>query len=273
LNDLGPDRADLGAAVGLLLCLTVAACSPGADGPDDESFTLVTPGTLTACADAPVEPFVFEEARAETGYDGFDIAVLDEIADRLGLVLAVERAPFEAIVAGGPLIDGICDVAASAISSKGDWSNRLEFSDPYYTRQLSLLVAVDAGIADPADTTEQRIGVRTGSAGEAHVGARLPEAESVSFSTSADLLAALDHGEIAGVLQDLAANAVVARDREDLEVVATFDVDDEYVFAVAASREDGFLEGLDQQLAALRADGTYDRLHVQYFEVDPDRSG
>lgn len=254
-------------AVAIMAAL-LAACSD-----DDRAASLdpalVAPGTLTVCADAPLEPFVFEDPESPSGYSGFDIDLMQAIADGLGNELTVHATPFESLVSGAALAEGRCDVAASAIAIADDWAEAVAFTDPYYEPQHSLVAASDSGLIDLALADGHRIGVVSGTTGDDYADTHLPDGVRIArFATTADAFAALDAGSIDGVFQDLPTNLERARADAASEIVDTVDTGERYGFAVSHGREDALLETLNASLEALRADGTYDRLHEQYFGTD-----
>ena len=77
------------ATLALAGCAGGAGGSGGGDSDADNEYGLVDAGTLTVCSDIPYPPFEFEGGDNGTGYTGFDIDLLDAIAKKLDLKLAV----------------------------------------------------------------------------------------------------------------------------------------------------------------------------------------
>jgi ABC-type amino acid transport substrate-binding protein len=102
-------------------------------------FSTVDEGVLTVCSDIPFAPFEFEEAGEFTG---FDIDLMEAIATQLGLELEVSAIGFDPIQSGTAMNAGQCDVAASAMTITEEREQNLDFSDPYYDANQSLLAAV-----------------------------------------------------------------------------------------------------------------------------------
>ena len=125
--------------------LMAAAC--GSDDSTGSSTTsagaeptgLVADGTLTVCSDTPYEPFEFkDDAGLDTGYD---IDLLRAIADTADLKLAVIDLPFDGIL--GSLEAGDCDVVASAVTITDERAQQVDFTDPYFDADQSLLIKTD----------------------------------------------------------------------------------------------------------------------------------
>jgi polar amino acid transport system substrate-binding protein len=255
------------AVAALVLCL--AACDRDTPPPDEDAtdgFELATPGQLTVCSDVPNEPFQYEDPAAPSGYSGFDIDLLQAVAEDLELDLEVRPTSFDDIVSASAMAAGDCDLGASAITITEAWQDTLDFTEPYYAPLQSLLVAAVSGIDSLEDTAGARLGVQTGSIGQAYAAEHAPpDAEIVEFGTASDLFVAVDAGAVDAVLQDLPVNAEHARAETDIDVVETFDTGDGYGFAVEAGRDDGLLEAIQGSLDRLVDDGTHETLYERYF--------
>lgn len=262
------------AGVPLLAALLLAAC--GSDDTDSSDTTttaagssvteapegLVDDGALTVCSDTPYEPFEFkDDAGRDTGYD---MDLLRAIGERAGLELAVIDLPFDGIL--GSLEAGDCDVVASAVTITEERAQQVDFTDPYFDADQSLLVKADqaeakATLAELADAT---IGVQSGTTGETYANENNPGAEIKSFEDSDGLFSALEAGEIDAILQDLPVNAYRATQDTSVVVVETYPTGEQYGFAVKQGNE-GLLSFLNEGLEALRADGTFDEIYGTYF--------
>ncbi|CAN5125820.1 hypothetical protein BH20ACT3_BH20ACT3_04450 [soil metagenome] len=132
--------------------------------------------------------------------------------------------------------------------------------------------AADGGIESLADLSGGRIGVQSGTTGEAYANDNLPDgAEVVSFDDTTGLFGALESDEIDAILQDLPVNAGRVAEDDSTAVVETFATDEEYGFAVAQGSD--LKAELDEALATVRDDGTYDALFEKYFPLDGDEPG
>ncbi|MGH8776531.1 MAG: transporter substrate-binding domain-containing protein [Jiangellaceae bacterium] len=243
-----------------------ATTAPENDDTPAADFGLVEEGTLSVCSDVPYSPFEVEDADAPSGYSGFDIDLMQAIADDLGLDLAVRDLGFDAIQSGAALGAGQCDVAASAMTITEEREENVNFADPYFDADQSLLVKGDSGYTALADLAGQSIGVQADTTGQAYAVENAPEGvEVVEFPDAAALFAALEAGSIVGILQDLPVNADRANQDDTVVIVETFPTGEQYGFATAEDSEPALLEAINSSLATLREDGTYDELYEQYF--------
>lgn len=129
-----------------------------------------------------------------------------------------------------------------------------------------------AGIESLEDLADGRIGVQSGTTGEAYAEDNLPDgAEVVSFDDTTGLFGALESGDIDAILQDLPVNAGRVAEDDSSAVVETFPTDEQYGFAVAQGSD--LKAQLDGALEAVRDDGTYDALFEKYFPLDGEEAG
>lgn len=241
----------------------------GTDVETGDDLGLASEGTITVCSDVPYAPFEVEDADAPSGYSGFDIDLMQAIADDLGLELAVTDQAFDGIQSGAALGAGQCDVAASAMTITEEREENVNFADPYFDADQSLMVPADSGIESLADLEGETLGVQADTTGQAYAVENAPEGATVSeFPDAAALFAALEAGQIVAVLQDLPVNADRVSQEDSLVIVETYPTGEEYGFAIAEDAEPALLEAINTALANLRDDGTYDELYAEYFPTE-----
>jgi ABC-type amino acid transport/signal transduction systems, periplasmic component/domain len=229
-------------------------------------YKLVTPGTLTVCSDVPYKPFEFEDATSPSGYTGFDIEVVDAIAKKLGLTLKVVVTNFDALQSGTALAADSCDLAASAMTITDERKQNLDFADAYYDSLQSLLVKADSGIANLAGTSGKRIGVQKGSTGKSYATKNAPkDVTLVDFADDGKMFTALQAGQVDALLQDQPVNHQHEVDDSTYKIVETYNTNEQYGFALAKGAKPELLAAINEQLTALRADGTYDTIYKKYF--------
>jgi polar amino acid transport system substrate-binding protein len=114
-------------------------------------------GTLVASTDPAYPP---QSSRTPTGeFEGFDIDVINEIADRLGVDVKFVTPAFDAIVSGG--WSGRWDVSVGSITITPERQRVLHFTEPYYYTPASIAVhSENTDISDlESDLDGKRIGV------------------------------------------------------------------------------------------------------------------
>lgn len=272
-------------AAAAIMLLVLAACSSddaASDGASDSAaagteaavadagaadLTLVSDGNLTVCTEAPYAPFEVEDPESESGFGGFDIDVVNEVATRLGLTLSVVNTGFDALTSGTAMAANTCDMAISAMTITPEREANIDFSDSYYIAAQSLMVPGDSAIAALADV-DGRLGVQSGTTGEAYANENAPDtAEIVAFDAGADLFVALAASDIVGILQDLPVNVERAQADDSLSVVETYETDEVYGIAFEKGSNPDLLAAVNNALTEMRDDGTYDTLYSSYFDA------
>jgi len=79
-------------------------------------------------------------------FEGFDIAVATEIADRLGVEVQFETPTFDAVVAGS--WSERWDVSVGSVTVTEDRKAVLDFTEPYYFTPAQLAANAESGITD-----------------------------------------------------------------------------------------------------------------------------
>lgn len=257
-----------------ILAMLVGACGDDDDASEDATtddattddadtpeLTLVSDGELTVCSDTPYEPFEFEGDDGE--FTGYDIDLLRAIADDLGLDLEVRTTPFDTIIPA--LLAGDCDLIGSAMTITEERAEQVDFSEPYFDADQSLLVPADSDIESLDDLTDGSIGVQAGTTGADYANENAPDgAEVKEFPDASALFAAIASNDIDAVLQDFPVNAFRATQDDSVTVTESFPTGEQYGFAVDPDNPD-LLGAIDDGLATLRDDGRFDTIFSTYF--------
>jgi polar amino acid transport system substrate-binding protein len=252
-------------AVAALLVLGLAACG-GGEGSGE--YALINEGQLTVCSEIPYPPFEMEGEDGE--FTGFDIDLITAIADELDLEVNVLNTGFDGIQSGSAMAAGTCDIAASAMTITEAREENLDFSEPYFRSDQSLLVKADSGITTLADLAGKRIGVQSETTGAAYAEENAPDDATITdFPSGSDAILALQGNQVDAVLQDLGPNADAVNNDDTLAVIETYPTEENYGFAVAEEGREALLEAVNEALQTLRDNGTYDEIYDRYF---PDTS-
>lgn len=257
------------AAAGLVLSL--AACGSDDGEGDASGLSLVSAGKLTVCSDVPYPPFEDFDDSSPSGFTGFDIDIVQAVADGLDLELVVKDSSFDGLQSGLSLNAGECDIAASAMTITEDRAKSLDFSDGYYDSLQSLLVAEGSDISAIGDLAGKKVGVQQGTTGEAYTQENAPEADIISFPSNAEMYQAIQAGQVDALLQDLPVNVDNAKQSDGaFTIVEEYDTDETYGLAMKKGNT-ALVEAVNEQLTELRDSGKYDTLYDTYFSADDAR--
>lgn len=264
-----------GLAIAATATLALAGCATGSEEPAESGseagadYGLVADGTLTICSDVPYPPFEVEDPDSPSGYSGFDIDLLTAVAEKLDLTVAVQDVGFDALQSGTTLAAGTCDLGASAMTITEERAANIDFSEPYYDSLQSLLVSADSGIASIDDLGGMTVGVQQGTTGETYATENTPEGtEIVQYPSDGELWPAIQAGQIDAILQDQPVNVVHERDDSTYTIVEEYDTEESYGFAFAKGEKTELLTAINEALAELREDGTYQEIYDTYFSAN-----
>jgi ABC-type amino acid transport substrate-binding protein len=247
------------ALIGLIAAATVAAgCGGDDDDEDGEELGLIQEGQLLVGTDTPFPPF---EIGQPPDISGYDIDVMNAIAENLGLEVEYQDTSFDTIFRD--TANGQFDIAAAASTITPERERTVDFSDPYYAADQSLMVAKGSDIQSVEDLGDAVVGAQDATTGEAYANDETDAAEVRGFPEGPDAIAALETGQVDAVIIDLpVAEDAVAR-RPDVEIAEELVTRELYGFAMPPGAP--LVEAVDEALTELKEDGTIADLYEKYF--------
>jgi polar amino acid transport system substrate-binding protein len=252
-------------AAASFLGLSLTAC--GGDGGETTSSgaQLISAGKLTVCSDVPYPPFEDFDKSSPSGFKGFDVDLVTNIADGLKLDLIFKDSAFDPLQSGLALNSGQCDIAASAMTITPDREQNLDFSDGYATVNQSLLVPTGSDIQSIDDLAGKKVGVQQGTTGKTYTEENAPDADIVTFPSDAEMYQAIKAGQVDALLQDFPVN-FVHQQQGGFEIVETYNTDEEYGLAMKQGNT-GLVDDVNEQLQKMKQDGTLQQLTDKYLSA------
>ncbi|MEJ7875847.1 MAG: ABC transporter substrate-binding protein [Solirubrobacterales bacterium] len=252
---------------GLLATAVVAGCgddeesSSSGGSSDSGDLGLIEDGTLIVGSDIPYPPF---EKGDPPEYEGFDIDLINAIAEKMELETQIEDAPFDLILTGG---GGQFDLSISATTITPARENRVDFSDPYFISSQGLLVQEGSDIASIEDITADTIvGAEDGTTGETYANDNSDAGEVRGFPAVDDAFNALSVGQVEAVISDGPVVEDAAENKEGLEVVEIFPTDEEYGI-ILPEGSDALLEAVNAALQEVKDEGVLEDLYDEHIGV------
>jgi polar amino acid transport system substrate-binding protein len=271
-------RLVLAAVILAAAVVAAAGCGGGGEGTSTKAaapqFKLVQAGVLTIASDIPYPPFEFHKGKTLTG---FDVALMDDIAKKVGLRPKWVNTDFDTIFTA--LATGKFDLVAAAVTAyapKGSPAYTkvqqrrqiVAFSKPYYNSLQSLTIneTKRPNVKSIADVKGLRVAVQTATTGAFWAEEKLKPfgVKLVSFSKAPDMYASLEAGNVDAVVNDLPVSQDAVKSKPDLKVVVQIDTGEQYAFAVAPDNK-ALLDAVNKALDALVKDRTYATVFKQYF--------
>ena len=229
-------------------------------------------GTIIVGTSADYPPF--EYYADETHLDGFDIALMDAIAQRLGLQVQYKDFAFEGLT--GALQLGQIDIAIAAISVTPEREAIVDFSDVYFVGSGSALADAGSAIADitsPDQLAAYTVGVQRGTVYQDWVQTNLvdtgqmPAQNLLAYEKASDAVRDLTQQRVQLVLMDTQPAEVAAK---DAGVKLVGEGINQQRFSIAIPKGETELKTqLDESLTDLNNSGLIAQLAKQYLDLDP----
>ncbi len=255
-----PIRLLAGTVAAGALLLGACGSSSSSSSTNDTNATKAT--TITVCSDMPYKPFEFQENGTTTG---FDYDVVSAMMATFDSQPEFKTTPFDTIIPA--LAAGDCKMIASAMTITPERSEKVNFSDPYFNADQSLLVMKtnESKYKSLDDLAGKTIGVQSGTSGADYAEANKPGGATIKeFQTGDEMFPALLSGDIDAALQDYPVNAYRATQDDKFVVVAKFPTGETYGFATAKT-DTALQQQLNTALATIKSNGTYDQIYAKWF--------
>lgn len=238
----------------------LAACSDSdADGELEDTYTVAT--------DTSFVPFEFKE---DGDYVGFDIDLINAIADEVGFEIDLETTNFDGIIPG--LQTGSFDIALAGIGITEERKKSIDYSDPYYESGLRIGVAVDNEDIDDMDDLEGKtVATRLGSTSSAYIKDNIDDAEANEYEQLDQAYLAVENGSADAILYDApnVAYYIQTKGEDSLKMVGDLYEAENYGIAFAKDQDD-LVDAVNEALETLRDNGKYDEIYEDWFGEKPE---
>jgi polar amino acid transport system substrate-binding protein len=254
--------------------------SGGEETTEAETTESVVPETVVVGSDIPYRPFEYETPAGEL--KGFDVEIAEAVfSDQLGADYEFKKTSFDTIIPS--LNNGNFRVIMSAMTINDERAQQVDFSEPYFTAYQTIIVREDSDITSREDLRGVAVGVQKGTTG-------LGAAEELKSEFDGDLqlkeydqitgaFDALTNGQVDAVINDNTVNAEFVNNQDGVRFVEgegaaaaegenappylTLTVEN---YGIAFRQDDdAFRERVDEALAAIRENGTYEEIYSNYF--------
>ena len=197
---------------------------------------------------------------------GYEIDLGNAICQKAGLTCEWITNDWDSIIPN--LLAGNYDLIMAGMSITDERRETIDFSDNYFPPDPSKFVAAAGAGIDIANLEGKRIGVQGGTIQAAYAEQNLGATNTVvSFSTADQAMADLAAGNLDTIIADGAyLDPVVAASSGAIEFVGEDVLIGDGIGAGIRKDEPELKAQLDDALAALKADGTVDKLIAQYFD-------
>ena len=221
--------------------------------------------TYTVGTDAAYAPFELQNEKGEIV--GFSVDLLDAIAAKGGFAVKYVNTPWEGIF--NSLQQGDRDLLISSITITPERKQTMDFSDPYFDAVQLIAVKASSKVSKFEDLKGLRVGVQTGTTGDEVVSKLQGKTSTLTkrFESTPLALKELEAGGVDAVVADngVIDNYVANNAASQFKTVSDASFAPEQ-YGIAVKQGNGeLLAMVNKGLAAIRADGTYDRIYAKYF--------
>jgi len=223
---------------------------------------------ISVASDIAYPPFEFEKDGEPTG---FDIDLMNEVGKRAGFTPEYQNVTFDGIIGG--LANNQYDAAISSMTITPERAQRIDFSDPYFNADQSLLAPGDAGIGSVDELGDATVGVQLGTTGEIKANELKDEGtiggEIRTFDTIEDAFSALENGQIDAIINDLAVSQYEAENSGgNVEIVEVIPTEEQY--GIALPKDSDLRQDINDALAEIKEDGTYEEIYKKWIGRAPE---
>ena len=254
-------KQKLAVGLSLAMVLSLSACGQKKDasGVDD--------GKIVVGTNAEYEPFEYLDENG--ALQGFDIELMNAIAERAGLEIQWIDMAFDSLI--GSMEAGNVEMIAAAIGPTAEREKSCDFSDVYYSGYQSIVTTAGTEYQTFEELKGKTIAVLEGSmsdmiaSGENADYGAVEAGEVKRFKNATQAIQKLENGAADAVITDaiIAERFVSERDGALVghEVEGT---GEDSVFAIKKG-DAKLAEAVNKALKELRDDGTYDTIYDKYF--------
>jgi polar amino acid transport system substrate-binding protein len=228
-------------------------------------FTATHADTLTVGAYPANPPWEFKNERDE--FEGFEVDMIREIADRLDMELEISDMGFQALFAATS--SGRIDLAISTITITNERLENQAFTQGYYDADLSL-VTRQGRLEGLDEMRDQPVGAIAASTGERWVNANTEEygfGELRTYPTQQGLLLDVLAGRIAGAIGDVTGFVFAAQEMPDLHIAEIIATGDRYGMMLPKGSE--LLEPINDAISEMKEDGTMAEIYERWLGQPP----
>lgn len=223
-------------------------------------------GTLTMATEGTFPPFEFHDSKTNE-LIGFELDLAKAAADKMGATLDIKEFKFDAILPA--IVSNTLDFAAAGFAVTPERAKRVLFSDPFYMSGLTIIVPKGnpKGIKNFDDLKGLNVSVQLGSISHDRA-KKIPGAKITTFESGADAMLNMISGNADAVINAQPATDYMIVSRPSLQTKLErldFVADAVPMAMIFPKNRSDLQKAVNKALAEIRADGTYEKLHMKWF--------
>lgn len=266
----------LSLSLSLFAVMTAAAlvgCGSGSDAgsetnADNTAANAAAPAgeVLRIGTEGAYAPFNYTNADGTLG--GFDVDMANAICDDMQVTCEIVAQDWDGIIPG--LKAGKYDAIVAAMSITPERAQQVAFTEPYFSNSLVFLAKKDSSF-DPSkssDINAHSIAAQRSTLSSQWLEGEYPEVNMKLYDTLSNAFLDLESGRVDAMISDkLPAIEWLSSESGGDYAVKGDEIDIDDHFAIAVRPGDELQAKINQSLANLKANGTYDKINQKYFAV------
>jgi L-cystine transport system substrate-binding protein len=252
------------ASVAVLTACSGGAATTSSSAPEDE-YGLVTAGTLTVATEGTYRPFTYHED-GSGDLVGYDVEIIEAVAEKLGLEVVFEETQWDAIFAG--LDAGRFDLIANQVSINAEREEKYLFSEPYTVSPGVIVVKEDDDSISSFDDLDGKTTAQSLTSNW-YTLAQESGATVEAVEGWAQAVALLEQGRVDATINDNLTYLDYEKTNGPTGLKIAAETDDPALNAFALTKDkEALVEAIDEALAELREEGVIAEISEKYFGVD-----
>jgi len=201
---------------------------------------------------------------------GFEVDMLNELAQRAGIELEFITVPFSGIFTG--LQSEKWDLASSSIWITEERLKEMDFADPYYDSDMALMTQADSGIASFEDMADGVFGADTGSMNDQWLKDNVDTYgpyEIKNYDSPTDAFLDLQAGRLDGVVADSPTALYYVQQNADAGLDVPLLMNIGFPQAWAFRKGDPLRDAANDIQNEMKEDGTLGTIYEKWFGQAP----
>ncbi|HEU4706900.1 MAG TPA: basic amino acid ABC transporter substrate-binding protein [Solirubrobacterales bacterium] len=221
---------------------------------------------LSVGSDIPYPPF---EQGKPGSYTGFDVELMEAIAEKIGRKAEFHDTSFETIFRD--VAQGKFEAVISAATITEEREKAVDFSNPYYLSEQALLVEEGSPFKELKELEGKTVGAQQGTTGQELAKEEIGGAEIRAYPEGPDAINALKAGTVEAVVIDAPVAEDAVEKSGGLEIAEKIPTEEDYGIAVAQGDTE-LLEEINKGLKEVEEDGTYKKIYEKWFNLEPPKA-
>ena len=256
----------------LATAFTVAGCSNSQESaadtnPEATKTTAASTGdVLRIGTEGAYAPFNYTNADGTLG--GFDVEIANALCADMHVTCEIVAQDWDGIIPG--LKAGKYDAIVAAMSVTPERSQQVSFTDPYFSNALVFLAKKDSSF-DPSNNSDidsHSIAAQRSTISSQWLEDTYPKADMKLYDTLSNAFLDLGSNRVDAMISDkLPAIEWLSSNAGSKYALKGDEIDINDNFAIAVRPGDPLQAKINQSLANIKANGTYDKINQKYFAV------